>query len=117
VAEKSKAEIAEELRAEYRAAIKRTADEEEGQKRKGLFGRDGVKSIRMAYFFWFLLGGFGAHRFYLGRPLSGAGMLALTIAAGLAATVPLLSILSFVPAGVVFVWWLVDAFTIPRMLP
>ena len=47
MAERTKAEIAEELRSEYRAAIQRTADEEAARKRGGaLIG--GKKSIRGA---------------------------------------------------------------------
>jgi TM2 domain-containing membrane protein YozV len=115
--ERTKAQITEELRAEYRSAMKRTAAEEDALKRTGAFGRGGVKSIRVAYLFWFFLGGFGVHRFYLGRTLSGAGMLALTILAALCSAVPLLALFGLLPAGAVLVWWLTDAFLIPKMLP
>lgn len=30
-----------------------------------------AKSLGVAYLLWFFLGSFGAHRFYLGRPLTG----------------------------------------------
>ena len=115
--EKTKEEIAEELRAEYRAAIKRTAEEEEALSRQGTFRRGGKKSIGLAYLFWFLLGGFGLHRFYLGRPLSGAGMLGLMIVGVALSFQPLLAMFSFVPGGVLFAWWLLDAFLIPKMVP
>jgi len=117
MAEKTKAEITEELRAEYRTAIQRTATEEEALKRQGTFGREGVKSIRVAFLFWFFVGGFGGHRFYLGRTLSGAGMLALTVAAALLSTFPLLSVFGWALTAAVFIWWLIDAFLIPKMLP
>ena len=116
MAERSKAEIAEELRAEYRAAIQRTAEEEASKKRGGAFaGRK--KSIRVAYLLWTLLGSFGAHRLYLGRPASGAAMLALTLLGSVATTQAEIAILAW-PIGIaVFIWWLWDAFQIPKMLP
>ena len=117
MAEKSKEAIAEELRAEYRATIKRTADEEDALKRSGPFSRGGTKSIRFAYFRWFLLGGFGAHRFYLGRPLSGAAMLALMVGGVVLSMQSTLAILSWPLSAALFVWWLADAFLIPKMLP
>lgn len=56
------------------------------------------KSILLAYLFWFFLGIFSAHRFYLGRPGSA-----------------ILQILTyFILIG--FVWLLVDAFLIPGMI-
>ena len=56
---------------------------------------------------WFFLGGFGAHRFYLGRTASGIGQL-------------LLLLLGWIPlfAGwfVLGIWWLIDAFLIPDII-
>jgi TM2 domain-containing membrane protein YozV len=117
MAEKSKGQIADELRAEYRATIKRTADDEDALRRSGPFSRSGTKSIRFAYFLWFLLGGFGAHRFYLGRPLSGAAMLALMIGGVVSSMQPALAILMLPASAALSVWWLADAFLIPKMLP
>lgn len=55
-------------------------------------------SVVVAYLFWFFLGIFSAHRFYLGRP-------------GTA----ILQILSyFILIG--FLWFLIDAFLIPGMV-
>lgn len=55
-------------------------------------------SVAVAYMFWFFLGIFSAHRFYLGRPGTAV-----------------LQILSFfVLIG--FVWLLVDMFLIPGMV-
>jgi TM2 domain-containing membrane protein YozV len=116
MAERTKAEIAEELRSEYRAAIQRTADEEAARKRGGaLIG--GKKSIRVAYLLWTLFGSLGIHRLYLGRPVSGATMLALTLVGSLSATQPVLALLAWPLGIVVSVWWLIDAFQIPKMLP
>jgi TM2 domain-containing membrane protein YozV len=116
MAEKSNAEIADELRAEYRAAIRRTAEEEASQKRGGAFA-GGKKSIRRAYLLWTLLGSIGAHRLYLGRPATGAAMLALTLVGSISTTQPEISTLAW-PIGIgVFIWWLWDAFQIPKMLP
>jgi TM2 domain-containing membrane protein YozV len=114
MAEKTKDEIAEELRAEYRAAIKRTTDEE-AEHRVILAG--GKKSIRRAYVLWTFLGSFGVHRFYLGYPLTGAAMLTLTLIAGVSSTQPAIAILSWPVGIIVSVWWLADAFLIPKMIP
>jgi TM2 domain-containing membrane protein YozV len=71
------------------------------------------KSLVAAYVLWFFLGYLGAHRFYLGRPLSGFVMLALS------AVTLLLSFVSFGILGflwfVVGLWWLVDALLIPGL--
>lgn len=69
------------------------------------------KSLLAAYVLWFFLGYVGAHRFYLGRPLSGFVMLALS------AVTLLLTVVSFGVLGflwfVVGLWWLIDALLIP----
>jgi TM2 domain-containing membrane protein YozV len=71
------------------------------------------KSTSTAYAFWFFFGGLGAHRFYLGSPVSGAIQLALTpISYGLIASKSL-SGLAIMP--VLGLWLLVDAFLIPGM--
>lgn len=71
------------------------------------------KSPVVAYVLWFFLGYVGAHRFYLGRPLSGFLMLALS------GVVLLLTLVTFGVLGflwfVVGLWWLVDALLIPGM--
>jgi|ERR1051325_2730024 TM2 domain-containing membrane protein YozV len=71
-----------------------------------------TKSIGLAYLFWFLFGGFGIHRFYLGRTKSAVAMLLLfvigTLTAGVIIGVPMLA--------VVLIWWLVDAFLIPGIV-
>jgi TM2 domain-containing membrane protein YozV len=65
------------------------------------------KSIGAAYLLWFFLGGFGAHRFYLGRTGSAAAQLLLM----LLGWIPLF--LGWVVLGI---WWLVDAFLIPDII-
>lgn len=71
------------------------------------------KSLVVAYVLWIFLGYVGAHRFYLGRPISGILMLALS---GVVFT---LSLVSFGLLGFLWVivglWWLIDALLIPGM--
>ncbi|MGD1277057.1 MAG: GYF domain-containing protein [Tepidisphaeraceae bacterium] len=69
------------------------------------------KSMGVAYLLWFFLGGFGAHRFYLGRNGSATAMLVITLSS---------FVLMFVVIGLFTIWitgiWaLVDAFLIPDM--
>ena len=72
------------------------------------------KSMLAAYLFAIFLGGFGAHRFYLGRPVSAAILLSIAIVAVItgamsdSGTSPLLA--------VVWIWTVVDLFLIPGML-
>ena len=65
------------------------------------------KSTGAAYVLWCFLGGFGAHRFYLGRTGSGIAQLLLMVLGW----VPL-----FLGWAVLGIWWLVDAFLIPDMI-
>jgi TM2 domain-containing membrane protein YozV len=60
------------------------------------------KSTGAAYFLWFFLGFFGAHRFYLGR--TGTGIVQLLLC---------LSVIGIIPLAF---WWLIDAFRIPDMV-
>lgn len=72
------------------------------------------KSLIVAYVLWFFLGYVGAHRFYLGRPVSGLTMLALS------AVVFILTLVSFGVLGflwfLVGLWWLIDALLIPGIV-
>lgn len=70
------------------------------------------KSALAAYLLWFFLGFFGAHRFYLGRWVSGLIMLAL-FGIGSALAVVLVG---YLPLAVVAVWWVIDALLIPGMI-
>lgn len=67
------------------------------------------KSTAVAYLLWFFLGGFGAHRFYLGRVGSGAMQLALLLLGGLLSIV----LVGFALLAALGIWWIVDAFLIP----
>ena len=69
------------------------------------------KSLLVAYLLWAFLGYVGAHRFYLGRPLSGFIMLALS---GVMLLLTLISFgfLSFLWV-IVAIWWFIDALLIP----
>lgn len=69
------------------------------------------KSVGVAYLLWLFLGVFGAHRFYLGRTISGAIQLVLWVLGWLTWWI----IIGFVPITVVLVWWLIDAFLIPSI--
>ena len=65
------------------------------------------KSTGLTYLLWFILGGFGVHRFYLGRPASGAAILIFT----------LLGFVTFFVTWIVSgIWLLVDLFLIPGMV-
>ena len=117
--QKTKDEITAQLRAEYRETVKRTADEERKQRHSR--PASGPKSMGVAYLLWFFFGTLGGHRFYLGRIASAAVMAALA----LTGTVITFALLRHDPpsfVGVFFslpvwIWWLVDAFLIPRMTP
>ncbi|WIJ25913.1 TM2 domain-containing protein [Devosia sp. RR2S18] len=71
------------------------------------------KSLIVAYVLWFFLGYVGAHRFYLGRPVSALVLLALS------ASILLLTFVSFGFLSflwfIVGLWWLIDALLIPGM--
>jgi TM2 domain-containing membrane protein YozV len=67
------------------------------------------KAALVAYLFWFFLGGFGAHRFYLGRTGGGVGQLLLLILGLLTAALGI-GMLFLVVLGI---WVIVDAFLIP----
>lgn len=69
------------------------------------------KSTLVAYLFWFFLGPFGAHRFYLGRIGTGITMLLLLIVSVLLSVV-LIGLFGLLVLGT---WWLVDALLIPGM--
>jgi TM2 domain-containing membrane protein YozV len=64
------------------------------------------KSTGAAYLLWFFLGGFGAHRFYLGYVGTGAAQLMLLLLGWL----PMF--LGWMALGI---WLLIDLFLIPGM--
>lgn len=71
-----------------------------------------AKSIGASYLLWFFVGGFGGHRFYLGRTGSAIVMLLLTLV-GIALSVVGIG---FALLAIVGIWALVDAFLIPGMV-
>jgi TM2 domain-containing membrane protein YozV len=71
-----------------------------------------AKSAGVAYLLLIFLGGLGAHRFYLGAPISGILMLLLFV---------LGSATSFIGVGFLLlavwgIWWFIDLFLIPGMV-
>lgn len=72
-----------------------------------------AKSAPIAYLLWFFAGGIGAHRFYLGRPLSAIVLLGLTAIGVLTIVVAGIGLLPLAVAGI---WLLVDLFLIPGMV-
>lgn len=72
------------------------------------------KSLLVAYLLWFFLGYIGAHRFYLGRPVSALMMLALS-GVVLVLTLITFGLLSFL-WFIVGLWWLIDALLIPGIV-
>ncbi len=70
------------------------------------------KSPFVAYLLAILLWGFGAHRFYLGRYMSGLVMLLLWGIGWL--TAPIL--IGWIPLALVSVWAIVDLFLIPGLI-
>jgi TM2 domain-containing membrane protein YozV len=117
--DRTKAELIEELRAEYRGTIKRTAEEDRVSERTRY--NTGPKSMGVAYMLWLFFGTLGGHRFYLGRISSAAIMAALS----LTGTVVTFALIFHHPPSFVgalftlpaWIWWLVDAFKIPKMVP
>lgn len=70
------------------------------------------KSVGVAFLFWFFLGGFGAHRFYLKHTGTAIAMLIITVV-----SIPLtLVIVGFIGLAAVGIWWIVDAFLISGMV-
>ncbi len=69
------------------------------------------KSVVIAYVLWFFLGYLGAHRFYLGRALSGAVMLFITVVSAILTVV----LIGHAGLALVGLWWLIDALLIPGM--
>ena len=114
--QKEKDRIAAEIAAEYRSTIRQTAEDDRRNRTNSLRPK-GFKSIGAAYLFWFIFGGLGVHRFYLGYTLTGTGMLMLSIASVLFSLMPAVYIFGFLMGGALTAWWVADAFLIPRMMP
>jgi len=70
------------------------------------------KSVGVAYLLWLFLGGFGAHRFYLGQTGTAVAQLILTLIGAITAIIGI----GFVLLFIVGIWMLVDAFLIPGIV-
>lgn len=70
------------------------------------------RSALIAYLLWFFFGMFGAHRFYLGRWVSGLLMLVLF---GVGSALAFI-LVGYIPLALVGLWWLIDALLIPGMI-
>ena len=70
------------------------------------------RSVGAAYAFLLLLGGIGAHRFYLSMPWTGATLAALWVAS--AALIPFHS--ELFPFAALVIWLIVDLCTLPSMV-
>lgn len=71
-----------------------------------------AKSPLVAYLLLIFVGGFGAHRFYLGRTMSAVVMLVLWLVGWLTLAI----MVGIVPLVIVGIWVLVDLFLIPGMI-
>ena len=69
------------------------------------FGGEG-KNMIIAYLLWFFLGGFGIHRFYLGKIGTGITQLAL-LAVGIVTSVILIGYVLLIALSI---WWILDAY-------
>ncbi|MGC4174727.1 TM2 domain-containing protein [Demequina sp.] len=76
------------------------------------------KNLVLAYALWFFFGTLGAHRFYVGHMLKGVLFLVGTIIAiALSAGVlPVVWVLAAVAWGIVLIFWIIDAFKLPRLV-
>ena len=71
------------------------------------------KSAGVAYLLWFFTGGFGGHRFYLGRTGSAVAQLILSLLGWVLLLAAGIGLLFLIPLGI---WLLVDLFLIPGII-
>ena len=67
---------------------------------------NGKKSTGVSYLLWFFLGGFGGHRFYLGRTATAVVQLIITV----------IGCFTLFPLIITGIWLLIDAFLIPGIV-
>jgi len=76
------------------------------------------KNVVLAYVLWFFLGFLGAHRYYVGHVLK--GLLFLVGSAIATALSPFdaigVRIVGFAVGFIVFVFWVIDAFKLPKLV-
>ena len=64
------------------------------------------KSTGVAYLLWFFVGGFGGHRFYLGKTGTAVAQLLITV----------VGLFTLIPLIITGIWLVVDAFLIPAIV-
>ena len=76
------------------------------------------KNAVLAYVLWFFFGALGAHRYYVGLVKSGLlFLLGTLVAVGLSAVnTPATWIIGGIIWFVVFVFWVIDAFKLPKLV-
>jgi TM2 domain-containing membrane protein YozV len=76
------------------------------------------KQLLTAYLLLIVLGGFGAHRFYLGRPRSAVAIPVLVLAGWALASAGSIAftILGYACIVAVWVWFVVDLFLVPSLV-
>ena len=76
------------------------------------------KNLVLAYLLWFLLGFLGAHRYYVGQFLKGLLFLVGTAAATALSVVntPATRIAGIIILVVLFVFWIIDAFKLRKLV-
>lgn len=67
------------------------------------------KSMAVAYILWFLLGHFGAHKFYLGQ----VGMGVFYLCLGVVGWATSWLLIGFIPLGLLWLLMIIDIFLIP----
>lgn len=76
------------------------------------------KNLMLAYVLWFFVGVLGGHRFYVGHVLKGVlffvgTVISIILSAGV---LPVVWVLAAVAWGIVLIFWIIDAFKLPRLV-
>ena len=76
------------------------------------------KNAVLAYVLWFFFGALGAHRYYVGLVKSGLLFLAGTLVAVALSVVniPATTIIGIVLGAILFIFWVIDAFKLPKLV-
>lgn len=70
------------------------------------------RSVGVAYLFLLLLGGFGAHKFYLNQPGQGIAQIALWWGGWILTFI----FIGFLTIAAVAIWWIIDLITLPSQV-